>query len=119
VYRNNFDANLNTVNGFPVFHTILEANHISRKQDEFTTNKLSEEDIREIRALSRDDRIADRIIKSIAPSIYGHNDIKTALALAMFGGVAKNPQGKHRIRGDINILLLGDPGMYAYSDSDA
>jgi DNA replication licensing factor MCM2 len=37
-------------------------------------------------------------------------EIKRALALAMFGGVPKNPQGKHRIRGDINVLLLGDPG---------
>ena len=49
-------------------------------------------------------------MKSIAPSIFGHEDIKTALALAMFGGVFKNPQGKHRLRGDINILMLGDPG---------
>jgi DNA replication licensing factor MCM2 len=47
----------------------------------------------------------------MAPSIYGHKEIKTALALAMFGGVAKNPQGKHRLRGDINVLLLGDPGV--------
>ena len=51
-----------------------------------------------------------QIIKSIAPSIYGHEDIKTALALAMFGGQGKNVQGKHRLRGDINVLLLGDPG---------
>ena len=51
-----------------------------------------------------------QIIKSIAPSIYGHEDIKTALALAMFGGQEKNVEGKHRLRGDINVLLLGDPG---------
>jgi len=36
--------------------------------------------------------------------------VKTALALAMFGGVSKDIDGKHKIRGDINILLLGDPG---------
>lgn len=51
-----------------------------------------------------------QIIKSIAPSIYGHEDIKTAIALAMFGGQEKNVVGKHRLRGDINVLLLGDPG---------
>lgn len=51
-----------------------------------------------------------QIIKSIAPSIYGHEDIKTAIALAMFGGQEKNVEGKHRLRGDINVLLLGDPG---------
>lgn len=51
-----------------------------------------------------------QIVKSIAPSIYGHEDIKTAIALAMFGGQEKNVKGKHRLRGDINVLLLGDPG---------
>lgn len=51
-----------------------------------------------------------QIIKSIAPSIYGHEDIKTAIALSLFGGVPKDPQGKHRLRGDINVLMMGDPG---------
>ncbi|CAE7542095.1 MCM2, partial [Symbiodinium microadriaticum] len=56
--------------------------------------------------------IVDRIIKSIAPSIYGHKHIKTAVALALFGGCAKEggSKGTHRVRGDINVLLLGDPG---------
>jgi DNA replication licensing factor MCM2 len=49
-------------------------------------------------------------VDSIAPSIYGHEDIKTAVALSLFGGVPKDIGGKHSIRGDINVLLLGDPG---------
>ncbi|KAJ3328634.1 MCM DNA helicase complex subunit [Blyttiomyces sp. JEL0837] len=110
IYRNNYDSGLNSKHGFPVFATIIEANSISKKEDIFATFRLTEDDQRQIRALARDERISQRIIKSIAPSIYGHEDIKTALALAMFGGVAKNPQGKHRLRGDINVLLLGDPG---------
>lgn len=52
----------------------------------------------------------ERICKSIAPSIFGHQNIKMALALALFGGQEKNPPGSHRLRGDINVLLLGDPG---------
>lgn len=63
-----------------------------------------------IRAMGKDDRICKRIVKSIAPSIYGHDDIKTAIALSLFGGVPKDINRKHRIRGDINVLLLGDPG---------
>ena len=52
-----------------------------------------------------------RIIKSIAPSIYGHEFIKTALAMALLGGQEKHPSPAYRLRGDINILLLGDPGV--------
>lgn len=110
IYRNNFDASLNSKNGFPVFSTIIEANHINKKEDLFAAFRLTEEDEKEMRTLARDERIRKRIIKSIAPSIYGHEDIKTALALSLFGGVTKDINRKHRIRGDINVLLLGDPG---------
>ncbi|KAK3707018.1 MCM DNA helicase complex subunit [Vermiconidia calcicola] len=110
VYRNNYDAQLNNKNGFPVFATILEANHVVKSHDQLAGFRLTEEDERKIRALSRDPKIVDKIIQSIAPSIYGHDDIKTAVALSLFGGVSKMAQGKHSIRGDINILLLGDPG---------
>ncbi|KAK3074074.1 MCM DNA helicase complex subunit [Teratosphaeriaceae sp. CCFEE 6253] len=110
VYRNNYDAQLNNRNGFPVFATILEANHVVKSHDQLAGFRLTEQDEREIRHLSKDPQIIEKIIQSIAPSIYGHNDIKTAVALSLFGGVSKMAQGKHSIRGDINILLLGDPG---------
>ncbi|KAK7264727.1 hypothetical protein RJT34_32337 [Clitoria ternatea] len=110
IYTNNFDLSLNTKNGFPVFATVVEANHVTKKHDLFSSYKLTQEDIQEIEILGKDPRIGERIIKSIAPSIYGHEDIKTAIALAMFGGQEKNVEGKHRLRGDINVLLLGDPG---------
>ncbi len=110
IYRNNFDAALNSKNGFPVFSTVIEANHINKKEDSFAAFRLTPEDEKMIRQLSRDDRIRKRIIKSIAPSIYGHEDIKTALALSLFGGVPKDINAKHNIRGDINVLMLGDPG---------
>ncbi|VDK25635.1 unnamed protein product, partial [Anisakis simplex] len=63
-----------------------------------------------IRDLSKDTAIADRIVASIAPSIYGHEDVKRAIALALFRGESKNPGDKHQLRGDINVLLCGDPG---------
>lgn len=108
IYTSNFSKK---TNGFPVFNTQIQANCIHKKNS--TTNSgLSEDDKRKIRELSQHPQIRERIIKSIAPSIYGHRHIKTAIALSLFGGQAKEPKNgsTHRVRGDINILLLGDPG---------
>lgn len=116
IYKNNYDGHLNAKNGFPVFATIIEANSIKRKETNSMFSGDSglsawvEEDEKEFRRLSRERGIIDKIIASMAPSIYGHKDIKTAVACSLFGGVAKDINGKHSIRGDINVLLLGDPG---------
>ncbi|CAJ0940628.1 unnamed protein product [Ranitomeya imitator] len=101
IYHNNYDGSLNTANGFPVFAT---------KDDKVAVGELTDEDVKAIVALSKDERIGERIFASIGPSIYGHEDIKRGLALALFGGEPKNPGGKHKVRGDINVLLCGDPG---------
>lgn len=118
IYRNSYDGNLNAKNGFPVFATVIEANSI--KVDGSTNNNGSnnrleifnytEEEELQFRKLSLERNIIDKIINSIAPSIYGHRNIKTAIAASLFGGVSKDINGKHSIRGDINILLIGDPG---------
>merc|ERR1719412_1557146 len=71
---------------------------------------LTDDDIKAIMALSKDERIGERIMASISPSIYGHDDIKRALALTLFGGQPKDKSDKHRVRGDLNVLLCGDPG---------
>jgi DNA replication licensing factor MCM2 len=111
IYTNNFEASLNRANGFPVFKTHVEANHLMRKGDVYATNNLTDEDKEEIRRLARDPRVCQRIVKSIAPSIHGHDDIKAGIALALFGGQEKFVKGKTKLRGDINMLLLGDPGV--------
>lgn len=110
IYRNNYDGSLNTSNGFPVFATVIEANYITKQDDKMAVANLTDEDVREIIKLSKDEKIGERIMASISPSIYGHEDIKRAITLALFGGVPKDPGGKHKLRGDINILLCGDPG---------
>ncbi|KAL1506921.1 hypothetical protein AB1Y20_007785 [Prymnesium parvum] len=110
IYTTNFDASLNRRSGFPVFSTMIEANHVLRKEELLSSRMLTDEDKKEIIKLSKDPALSQKIISSIAPSIWGHEDIKTCLALSMFGGVGKDVNGKHRIRGDINVLLLGDPG---------
>lgn len=111
VFTTAFDPGLNIRHGFPVFSTTIVANHIVKRDDELAGFRLSEEDERQIRALARDPGVGDRIIKSIAPSIYGHEVVKAAVALALFGGESKRIPGRqHHIRGDINVLLMGDPG---------
>uniref|UniRef100_A0A668VGC8 DNA replication licensing factor MCM2 n=1 Tax=Oreochromis aureus TaxID=47969 RepID=A0A668VGC8_OREAU len=110
IYHNNYDGSLNMANGFPVFATVILANHITRRDEGVAVAELTDEDVKAIVALSKDERIGERIFASMAPSIYGHEDIKRALALSLFGGEPKNPGGKHKVRGDINVLLCGDPG---------
>lgn len=109
IYINRFDYFANVRHGFPVFQTYVEANNLKRFGDEDII-ECTEEDKQRIRELSKRPTIAEDLISSIAPSIYGYEFIKKALAVAMFGGQAKDVNGKHRIRGDINVLLLGDPG---------
>uniref|UniRef100_A0A8C9Y6W5 DNA replication licensing factor MCM2 n=1 Tax=Sander lucioperca TaxID=283035 RepID=A0A8C9Y6W5_SANLU len=110
IYHNNYDGSLNMANGFPVFATVILANHITRRDEGVAVAELTDEDVKAIVTLSKDERIGERIFASMAPSIYGHEDIKRALALSLFGGEPKNPGGKHKVRGDINVLLCGDPG---------
>jgi len=109
IFSHHFDYGMNIKHGFPVFSTSIKANYV-RKLGDMDFEELTEEDLADIRELSRDPNIASKIYASIAPSIYGHPFIKKAIALAIFGGVQKDIGGKHKIRGDINVLLLGDPG---------
>lgn len=51
-----------------------------------------------------------KLALSLAPEIYGHLDVKKALLLLLVGGVDKRPDGM-KIRGNINICLMGDPGV--------
>lgn len=110
VYTNNYDGSLNTEHGFPVFATVIIANHIVVKDSKQVVQSLTDEDIATIQKLSKDPRILDRIIASIGPLIYGHEFIKKSLTMSLFGGESKNANAKHRVRGDINVLICGDPG---------
>jgi DNA replication licensing factor MCM2 len=110
IYEHAYDSSTTLRSGFPVFNTFITANHICKKHDEASTTNLSPQDLEQILELAKDPRIGKRIVQSIAPSIHGHEMPKMAIAMALFGGVPKNVNDKHRIRGDCNILLLGDPG---------
>ena len=84
IYRYKFDAALNVKNGFPVFSTIIKANHINKK-DMFAAFHLTDNDETKTKQLLNNEQIAKQIIKSITPSIYGPSNIKTAITLSLFG----------------------------------
>lgn len=92
------------------YDLMIEANYIEPVQEEFSSLVLSDEQKEEIMQLAKDPKIYEHIITSIAPTIYGHDRIKEALALQLFGGTKKSQSDGVKRRGDIHILLIGDPG---------
>lgn len=110
IYRNSYEVKLNIKNSFPVFSTVIDANSVKRKHNADASMDISEADKLAIKKLAAQPDIQNRIIRSIAPSIFHHRMAKTAIACALFGGVQKDVNNKHTIRGDINVLMLGDPG---------
>ncbi|BCU70494.1 minichromosome maintenance protein MCM [Stygiolobus caldivivus] len=93
-----------------VFDFYLKVNSIEISQKVLDEVRISEEDEKKIKDLAKDPWIREKIISSIAPSIYGHWEIKEAIALSLFGGVSKILADGTRIRGDIHVLIIGDPG---------
>ncbi len=94
-----------------VYTMFLECVSIIPKQKEFAELLITDDEERQIQELAKDPKVFERIWKSIAPSIYGYDEIKQAVALQLFGGT----QGKllvdgGQIRSDMHILLIGDPG---------
>merc|ERR1712087_209715 len=108
IYRCLYDVATNARTCFPVYKTELEAVHINRKGD-IKVSQITDEQTQQILDLAKSPNIRERIIASIAPSIYGMKYVKSAIALSIFGGQGKLAAGKHRIRGDINTLIVGDP----------
>ena len=94
-----------------IFDIYLECNSIEIAEKEFEEVEIDEKAEEEIVALSRDPNVYRNIVNSIAPTIYGNEDVKEAIALQLFGGIMKEmPDGSH-LRGDIHVLLIGDPGI--------
>jgi replicative DNA helicase Mcm len=94
-----------------VFDIFLECNSIEIAEKEFEEVEISEEAENEILALSKDPMIYRMITHSVAPTIYGSEDVKQAIVLQLFGGIAKEMPDGSRLRGDIHVLLIGDPGI--------
>lgn len=94
------------------FDIAIEANNILPLEESFEELNITEEDERQIQELAADPNIFDKFIGSISPSIYGYEEIKQAIVFQLFGGVKKiRSDGTTHTRGDMHILLVGDPGV--------
>ena len=93
------------------FDVYLYAHSIDEREAEAEALEPTEEEMEQILELSRNPDLRERIINSIAPSIYGMKWQKEAIAMQLFGGVDKHLPDGTRIRGDIHILMMGDPGV--------
>lgn len=94
-----------------VFDIFIECNSIEVAEKEFEEVEIDEKDEDEILRLSKDPMIYRMITHSIAPTIYGSEDVKQAIAFQLFGGMSKEMPDGSRLRGDIHVLLIGDPGI--------
>ncbi|MBW2986466.1 minichromosome maintenance protein MCM [Candidatus Woesearchaeota archaeon] len=93
------------------FDILFEANSVDAVEEDFSDIKIAKKEIEEMEKLAADGKnVLNKLIKSIVPSIYGHDKIKEALLLQMVGGVKKTRDDGGVTRGDIHILLVGDPG---------
>lgn len=91
--------------------TYLEAEYVRPHKRQYDGEEVSAEVVERIDALVREGDVYEKLARSIAPEIYGHNDVKKILLLLLCGGVTKEIGDGLKIRGDINVCLMGDPGV--------
>lgn len=92
------------------FDLMIDSNMVESIEESFGELKISKEEEKQIKELSKDPKILNKLVSSIAPSIYGHDKIKEAIILQLLGGVKKVRTDGVVTRGDMHILLVGDPG---------
>jgi len=93
-----------------LFDLYMDGVTIEIEDEEFEDMDITDDDIAEIVELSNDPEIYEKMVGSIAPAIYGYEEEKLAMVLQLFSGVTKHLPDGSRIRGDLHLLLIGDPG---------
>ena len=93
-----------------MFDVYMDGVDVTIEDEQFEEMDISEQDKRKIISLSDEDDLYDKMVGAIAPSIYGYPQEKLAIILQLFSGVTKHLPDESRIRGDLHMLLIGDPG---------
>ncbi|KAF5661143.1 hybothetical protein [Fusarium heterosporum] len=91
--------------------TYIEAHHVLQHKKAYSEMIVDPTLVRRIEKYRQTGQVYELLAKSIAPEIFGHLDVKKALLLLLIGGVTKEMGDGMKIRGDINICLMGDPGV--------
>ncbi|KAI3641824.1 hypothetical protein MIR68_000093 [Amoeboaphelidium protococcarum] len=91
--------------------TYLEVSDVQLSKKKYSQYNLTPEIIHNVNAVVNDANAYQRLAKSIAPEIFGHEDVKKALLLLLVGGATNTTKDGMKTRGDINICLMGDPGV--------
>ncbi len=88
---------------------IMHANSVQPTETGWERLEVTEDDEAAIIKLATDPGIYKKLVRSLAPSIYGMDEIKESIVFQLFGGVPTKMKDRTHIRGDIHILLIGDP----------
>ncbi|CAF3503496.1 hypothetical protein SNK03_002201 [Fusarium graminearum] len=106
-------GNRNTNHNSALFKTMILTNNVvllsSKSGGGVATATITDTDIRNINKVSKKKNLLELLSQSLAPSIYGHDYVKKAILLMLLGGIEKNLENGTHLRGDINILMVGDP----------
>jgi replicative DNA helicase Mcm len=94
----------------PIFDVYMDGVSVEIEDEQFEEMDITEQDKRKIISLSEEADLYEKMVGAIAPSIYGYDQEKLAIILQLFSGVTKHLPDESRIRGDLHILLIGDPG---------
>ncbi len=92
------------------FDLMIDCLNVEPLEEDYSNIQITEKEEEEIKLLSQDKELYDKMATSLAPGIYGHDLIKEALLMQFVGGVRKMRSDGVSSRGDIHILLIGDPG---------
>lgn len=92
------------------FELFLDTNHVDVAGKEAEVVEITAEEEKQILEMAKDPWIQRKLLSSLAPSIYGYENIKEAILYLLFGAVPKTLPDGVTIRGDMNVLLIGDPG---------
>src|SRR3989338_3570585 len=93
------------------FDLAIEANNAIPLEETFDDLEVNDIDEENIKKIANDPKAFEKLSSSIAPSVYGFKEVKEAILLQLFSGVKKKRSDGGNTRGDIHILLVGDPGV--------